>query len=69
MEESLHNTNAAFFKKKVFECSSMNPQEYISRKLKLERKKIRESEKDIPLMIKVFYLILFYKNLFSFDFN
>jgi hypothetical protein len=59
MEESLHNTNAAFFKKKVFECSSMNPQDYISRKLKLERKKIRESEKDIPLMIKVLNLILF----------
>jgi hypothetical protein len=59
MEESLHNTNAAFFKKKVFECSSMNPQDYISRKLKLERKKIRESDKDIPLMIKVLNLILF----------
>jgi hypothetical protein len=58
MEESLHNTNAAFFKKKVYECTSMNPQEYISRKLKLERKKIRESEKDIPIMIKVLNIIL-----------
>ena len=61
MEESLHNTNAAFFKKKVYECTSTNPQEYISRKLKLERKNIREADRDIPIIIKVLI-----SNFFSF---
>ena len=59
--KSLHNTNAAFFKKKVYECTSTNPQEYISRKLKLERKNIREADRDIPIIIKVLI-----SNFFSF---
>ena len=54
MQESLHNSNAAFFKKKVYECTNTKTQEYISKKLKIERKKKRNAEKNIPLITKVF---------------
>ena len=53
MQESLHNSNAAFLKKKVYECTNIKPQEYISKKLKIERKRKREAEKNIPLVNRV----------------
>jgi hypothetical protein len=32
MNESLHNTNADYFKNKVYELTNVNPQEHISKK-------------------------------------
>ena len=32
MNESLHNTNADYFKNKVYELTNLNPQEYVSKK-------------------------------------
>ena len=53
IEESLHSSNAAFFKKKVYEYTNTKPQEYLAKKLKIERKIKRDAEKDIPLAVKV----------------
>ena len=58
MEESLHNTNAAFFKKKIYELSNTKPQEYIAKKLKIDRKLKREAEKNIPFWVKVTEILL-----------
>ena len=43
MQESFHNSNADYFKTKVYECTNMNPQEQIARKLKNKNKKNNEN--------------------------
>jgi len=53
IEESLHSTNASFFKKQIYNFTSTKPQEYINRRMKLERQKKRLEDKNKPLITRV----------------
>ncbi len=37
----------------MYEYTNIKPQEYISKKLKIERKKKRDAVKDLPFLVKV----------------
>ena len=63
LNESLYSSNVAYFKKKIYECTNTKPQEYLAKKLKIERKRKRDAEKNIPLVLKVFYLKQLYNSL------